>query len=650
MNNALDLNGFDIWHLGDWLGKMFASLLMTVVQWGCLFVFLMESVFWALARGVTVTEKGTTNTKYVNLIDLFLFENGQINTQNTFTKILIYFILIGIGLTILMAVISIIKSHISTKDEDHNPTTTILGVVKAVVLMIAVPFIVYAILKVTNAVIDGVCSYANISNTVSGSFANKIFFMFSPGDMSKYRNADGSYQFSFMLSEDAFTNDMGKQTTWEQLFSIGFRTNENFGLTGYNYIFAIIVLIILCIALFKAMLLLGDRIIDLITLYLVAPLPIACYPNDDGKRYDVWKELIISKIVSALGYVIAFIVYLTLVEEVYKEFSKYEGFLNLSFNLTNGSLDQGTILTIVYLMVIIAGGLSVPAVYAMLAQLVGQTAGRVAESDLNNANQDIGHVQRGMMMVGGAVGGAALGIAGKALLGSGASGGALKKAAVGGAVGATGGAGGVLAGTGASATSSLLAGATAGAGGVGQNVKQLKNVGGFGGAIAKVGRGAKAVGSYFAARGLLGGAVGALGLLGKASTSWIPKKWNTAKEGKYNDLVNQAVNNYDNKDKLGEINNKIGKMGGRQVDDTFMAERINTQNVAKKQAKLVQGNKNSINRLDTHGAEGKRLAKELNPQIKEQKGRAEFAATRQDAKEKLKELKSEKKTLKGRKD
>jgi len=638
MNNALDLSGFDIWHLGDWFGKMLASLLMTVVQWGCLFVFLMESVFWALARGVTVTEKGTTNTKYVNLIDLFLFENGQINTQNTFTKILIYFILIGIGLTILMAVISIIKSHISTKDEDHNPTTTILGVVKAVVLMVAVPFIVYAILKVTNAVIDGVCTYANISNTDSGSFANKIFFMFSPGDMSSYRNADGSYQFSFMLSEAAFTKYMGEQTTWEQLFSIGFRTDENFGLTGYNYIFAIIVLIILCIALFKAMLLLGDRIIDLITLYLGAPLPIACYPNDDGKRYDVWKELIISKILSALGYVIAFIVYLTLVEEVYKEFSKYEGFLNLSFNLTNGSLNQGTILTIIYLIIIIAGGLSVPAVYAMLAQLVGQTAGRVAESDLNNANQDIGHIQRGMMMVGGAVGGAALGIAGKALLGSGASGGALKKAAVGGMAGSamTGG------------TSSLLAGA--GANGVGGALSpQLKATTAPRRMALAAGAGIASGAGYVASHGLIGSVFG--GIHGFKSA--IGNKIKDGREGKYNDLVNQAVSNYDNKDKLGAINKQISKMGGKQVDDNYMAERIKAQEQqqkeAKTNAKLAASKGHTVARLNTHGQEGKRLAKEVTKQKASNlsdAGKIHYQKTNYLAEAK-KEIKEHKKAKKG---
>ena len=64
----------------------------------------------------------------------------------------------------------------------------------------------------------------------------------------------------------------------------------------------------------------------------------------------------------------------------------------------------------------------------------------------------------------------------------------------------------------------------------------------------------------------------------------------------------------------------------------------------------VHGGFQDVGRLNTNGQEGKRLAKELNPQIKEQKGRAEFAATRQDAKERLKELKSEKKALKGRKD
>ena len=109
MNNALDTTGFNLFDLGNWFAKFFASLLMTIVQWGCLFVFLLESVFWAFARGISV-DGGKT---YNNLFDLLLFENGKIREASLITQLSIYFIIIGAALVVLMAVIAIIRSHIS---------------------------------------------------------------------------------------------------------------------------------------------------------------------------------------------------------------------------------------------------------------------------------------------------------------------------------------------------------------------------------------------------------------------------------------------------------------------------------------------------------------------------------------------------------
>ena len=526
--------------------------------------------------------------------------------------------------------------------------------------MIAVPFILYAISKITNALIDGICRYpgVNISTTASGSFANKIFFMFSSGNMASFKNADGSYAFSFMLSETAFTSRMGDMTTWETLANIGFvQLGDNQGLTGYNYLLAIVVVVILCIALFKAVLLLGDRMLDLTVLYIIAPLPIACYPADDGKRYDVWKELIISKLLASLGFTIAFIVYFVFCDEIYARFAEWNpNFTYISWTLENGEFNQATILTIVYIVFVVAGGLSVPAIYSMLAQLVGQTAGRVAESDLQNANQDIGHIQRGMSMVGAGIGAAAVGGFALAKLGAlGTSSRGMDKmkasqfssmlsrgmASTGGGAGAGGFA---LAGAGAGAGATKLK-ASSGFGRV---------AGKFGSGTLKAGSGLGMAGSYFAAHGLLGGTLGALGGGVAKLHEAQDNKRQVKRTGQINDLINQAVSNYGDKAKLGALNKQITKMGGKAVDDSYIASRLAEQKQAKatadKNAKIASSGFQDVGRLNTNGQEGKRLAKELNPQIKEQKGRAEFAATRQDAKERLKELKSEKKALKGRKD
>lgn len=405
---------------------------------------------------------------------------------------------------------------------------------------------------------------------------------------------------------------------------IGFvQLGDNQGLTGYNYLLAIIVVVILCIALFKAVLLLGDRMLDLTVLYIIAPLPIACYPADEGKRYDVWKELIISKLLASLGFTIAFIVYFVFCDEIYARFAEWNpNFTYISWTLENGEFNQATILTIVYIVFVVAGGLSVPAVYSMLAQLVGQTAGRVASDDLNNANQDIGHIQRGLSMVGAGVGAAsvgalALGKAGAFGAGKGAGAKSLASGGVNASqsmlskgLGSPNGGGFALAGAGASASGGKLRSSNAVARGFGN-----------------VGRAVGSAGSYFAAHGVLGSLGGGLSAVGSKITS--------GREGKLNDLINQAVSNYNNKDKLGALNKQITKMGGRKVDDSYIASRLQQQKETEKQSRMASNGFKSLDRLNTKGSEGRRLANEMNPAIKAQKKGLNPSLTRTDAKERL---------------
>ena len=73
----------------------------------------------------------------------------------------------------------------------------------------------------------------------------------------------------------------------------------------YNWALAYIAAIVLIIVLFVSALSLAKRVFDMIFLFFSMPFPIATMPSDDGARFKLWKDTMISKVILAYGTVIA---------------------------------------------------------------------------------------------------------------------------------------------------------------------------------------------------------------------------------------------------------------------------------------------------------------------------------------------------------
>ena len=581
-NNSFTMNGWDIFSWENFPG-MIGSLILNFIQWLCLFVFFLESVFWVLIRGVPTGTTVRGKPVYKNLLDAVLFDGDKVFnwSSNPVTSMMILFIIIGLVLAVLMSIIAIFKSHLSTKDEDKNPKTIVLGGIKAIVLMVMFPILIYAVLKITNSLVDAVCIYNNFDTDVKSSLANKIFFMFanSKGNTTAWYDADGKPLFSFMLGESALLRQAEPGTpVWEILNSesIGFVGTNTQEIGGYDYLFAVLVLIVLMIGLFKAIMLLGKRIFDVIVLYLIAPFPIACVPNDDGKRYDAWKDTIFSKILSVFGLALAFSIYLLVVTQLNDLFSSIAAknrwsYKTLSLSLTpDGGFNPGTILTIVYVLIMVAGGLGIPTVYTMIAEMISMSAGRIAEGDLGNVNADMAFMQRGAH----ALGAGALFAADKSgalnfLMGKGNQ--QQGKNNVSNALASTANAlgnssGGAQGGRGKLSTIGQITGANQGALGIGKKVAK--------GALALGAIGAAGLGlpATLALAGGIGMAQSGAKVGIKSAFGKIQNKHEMQRQNQIADKVNEALQNYGDKQKLATLNKDIKKLGGREVNDQFVVD------------------------------------------------------------------------------
>ena len=409
MTSVFDGSGFNFFgNWGEYFGKVFGSLLLLIMQWFCVIVYFIENVFWVLALGVSTENKATGKTEYKSIIDMLLFGDvaGTLKKNSPITNIIIFMMIIGIILTLVALIISVIRSFLSTKDEDNNPKQAVIGVVKGSILIIAVPFLIYMVLNILNTVMIAITEYSGLEPTnINGSLANRFFFMFGRTESNSVSFLDetGMPKFSFLFNQNDIDvidgilkskNEPTDDTLFLKLEKIGFLSSHY--IDCYAFIPAYIAIIVLAMGLFKCLVLLSKRVFDVTLLYILSPLSIASFPADDGKRYGVWKDLMTAKIVSSLGVTLSFIIYSIFILQLNTLFTKlspeYFGKLSNAFSVFSNDVNAkfGLTLTIVYIIIVIAGALTLPSAYQMIASLVSESAGRQAQADMSNL-QDMHH-------------------------------------------------------------------------------------------------------------------------------------------------------------------------------------------------------------------------------------------------------------------
>lgn len=398
MRSVFDDSGFSFIRLGPWFAKVFGSLFLLLMQMMCAMVYFIEQCFWVLAVGFQKEGTGGSSPKeYYSIIDILLFGknnvSGALKSNSAITNIVIFMMLLGIALTIVAMLISLIRSQLSTKDEESNPKQTIIGVIKAFVLIIAVPFIVFTGIKLLNVVTASIMGYANMDTTAQGSLANRFFFMFGNTTGTKVPLVDetGCPKFSFLFNDSDILaikkiagRDIKDETLFVVLQEIGFLSSG--GIDCYQFLVAYLAIIALGWGFIRCLMILAKRIFDVTILYVLAPLSIASYPSDDGKRYGVWKDLMVAKIITSLGIILGYLIYSIFISELSSLFRNMNNayFGKISLNLANNQAFQGIILTVVYIIISISGAIALPATYQLVASLVSESAGRQAQADFQN--------------------------------------------------------------------------------------------------------------------------------------------------------------------------------------------------------------------------------------------------------------------------
>lgn len=109
-----------------------------------------------------------------------------------------------------------------------------------------------------------------------------------------------------ILDEDADTILGDYSSNWPWIFPDHNKQNSGLIYFGsFNFILGYVASIMVLIAVISACLGLVKRLYDLVVLFLSLPLIVSTIPLDDGARFKVWRETVISKVILAYGAVFA---------------------------------------------------------------------------------------------------------------------------------------------------------------------------------------------------------------------------------------------------------------------------------------------------------------------------------------------------------
>lgn len=210
--------------------------------------------------------------------------------------------------------------------------------------------------------------HIKIGRIVGGTAMKIVFKDYSEGYIREFNNSVYVYDCQ-VISETQSTFD--KFDNEVEFISVGTKRYAGNGIQvikkykiglinplTYNWALAYIAAIVLIVVLFVSALSLAKRVFDIIFLFFSMPFPIATMPSDDGARFKLWKDTMISKVILAYGTVIAVNLFLLVLPLI----------TSITFSVNK------VVNCVAQLIFIIAGAVSIYGAQLLFARLFGTSA------------------------------------------------------------------------------------------------------------------------------------------------------------------------------------------------------------------------------------------------------------------------------------
>jgi len=338
----------------SWIGDIFLDLISRALyglsSLFCSIVYAIEKVYFFLLGVEDIPQSDNKN----------IFE--QIFDNNETFRILGIFLLVAGFFWIISFIVSLIKSMVN-QDTPGATKKALFNSGKSIIGIVVMPFLCFTFFLLAVQLITVIVHQLN-----GGENSSLATHIWETGYKNFEIQDSGVAVYPFTSSYDT---SMGYQ----------FSSQNISGLTGFfnigkdyhfDYFIVLIGAVALGVCMAIATIKLCGRLINLTILFIISPVVVSTMSVDDGKRYEAWKEVSISKLFSIMGSVLAMYIYLILLQVV----------STASLSIMNQPAQEGweyvlNAITGIFFFLIcaIAGALIVIKGSDMLESIISQNAG-----------------------------------------------------------------------------------------------------------------------------------------------------------------------------------------------------------------------------------------------------------------------------------
>lgn len=265
--------------------------------------------------------------------------------DNRITRIWGIFMIFAAFLLVIFLVIGFVKVHFKNEDQLASRGKMVGKSFGAFFTMLVLPLIMFVAIFFIGYFMQFLAATMNLA------MGN------GDGDMSI---ANIIHQICLPANLDP--NDAKLLSSWD----IDYSTLESYGVNStYNYVLGMLSCGILIYVLITVCLTLVERLIDVVGLYLLAPFTLSRAPLDDGNSFNLWKDLVITRMISAGGIIIFMYLYFLLMGNVLTWFEP----------LATDTSEAKVAKSMVKILFVIGGAFSAKKGALLIAQMVSQNAG-----------------------------------------------------------------------------------------------------------------------------------------------------------------------------------------------------------------------------------------------------------------------------------
>ena len=346
--------------------ELICSLFYGMFSGICLLIDFIKTIFYKLCGIETVEIEGEQGDLLSNLLE-----------SDIIKRVFLTIFIIGFILLIVFTILAIIKSNYQEK---QNWKTVLSKTGQAFIIMLLIPFTVIIGVMLTNTIMSSINQAMNVypssgQGTIGGQFLITI------GHDAYKGLIDQSQAEAMFVSGEL---NYAKLSVVKQYYDI----------TELNYVIGLLGSLVMLIMFVISAITFVQRIFDIVLLYIISPVSISTIPLDEGNRFKVWKDMLISKILSAYGIILVMNLFFLIIPQVYQ------------IKFFDNSFQNG----VVYILFLIGGSFAVTKASRVISQLTGApaTGGEMAQMIYNiRSALAFTRTTKGVVngIIGGAVGG-----------------------------------------------------------------------------------------------------------------------------------------------------------------------------------------------------------------------------------------------------